>query len=98
MANDRHLENLHDETDVWHRWREENAHVMPDLHEADLRLAILVGAALNETDLRSADLRMAGLSNADLNRAELGAADFSDATCTDGSKCAQGTNGGCNGG
>ena len=63
MVNDGHLKNLHDETDVWNRWREDNAHVMPALHRADL-----------------------------------GAADFSDATCTDGSKCAQGTIGGCNGG
>ena len=79
MANDGHLKILHDETDVWNRWREENAHVMPDLNSAD-------------------DFRNADLNGANLCLVELGAADFSYATWTDGSKCAQGAIGGCNGG
>ncbi len=79
MANNGHLKILHDETDVWNRWREENAHVMSDLNSAD-------------------DFRNAALNGANLRLAELGAADFSYATWTDGSKCAQGVIGGCNGG
>jgi len=83
MANDGHLKILHDETDVWNRWREENAHVMPDLNSADVG-----GANFGNADLNGANLRLA----------ELGGADFSYATWTDGSKCAQGAIGGCNGG
>ena len=79
MANDGHLKILHEEINVWNRWREENAHVMPDLNSAD-------------------DFRNADLNGANLRLAELGAADFSYATSTDGSKCAQGAIGGCNGG
>lgn len=75
MANRKHLEVLEQGVYDWNRWREEHPDLVPDLSEAYLREANLVGFDLRDASLHKAMLLGADLSNADLRRANLTAAD-----------------------
>ncbi|MCP4574844.1 MAG: pentapeptide repeat-containing protein [Deltaproteobacteria bacterium] len=66
-----------------------------DLHYWDLTEANLIGAILGWADLTQAVLSEAVLTWANLFRASLTGADLSNATWTDGSKCAPGSVGRC---
>ena len=56
---------------AWNAWRNEDPDIRPDLGNADLRGANLVG-----TDLRMADLRGARLAGADLRKADVADVDL----------------------
>lgn len=75
MANRKHLGILEQGVYDWNQWREEHPDVIPDLSEAYLREANLVGFDLRDASLHKAMLLGADLSNADLRRANLSGAD-----------------------
>jgi hypothetical protein len=74
VANSKHLEILDRGVYSWNQWREEHPDAIPDLTEAYLREADLVGY-----DLRGAALQGAMLLGADLSNADLRLADFTEA-------------------
>jgi uncharacterized protein YjbI with pentapeptide repeats len=86
MADQEQLSCLRRGVAAWNVWRAKHPDVMPDLSEADLSKADLVGAVLSWTNLSradlsganliEADLRGAALHSADLSRADLGNADL----------------------
>ena len=76
MADEEHLQIIHQGVDVWNEWRKKNPKLIPDLHgaqlvRADLSQAELVGADLSEANLYAANLRQTDLKNAILNGADL---------------------------
>jgi len=79
MANLEHVAKLKEGTQAWNRWRQENADIRPDLHEANLSGADLIGARLHEADLSGADLSRTNLSEANLRQANLSWANLSGA-------------------
>jgi len=69
---------LHGILDKHGKWlRAEAGGSRADLRDADLRDAVLSGAALRDADLSRADLSGAALRDADLSRADLSRADLS---------------------
>ena len=71
-----HLRILNEGYKAWNKWRNENHEIKPDLREANLRKAKLIGMNFSETNLRKANLveanlRKANLINADLREADL---------------------------
>jgi uncharacterized protein YjbI with pentapeptide repeats len=94
MANQEQLNILKQGIEIWNQWREEHAHIQPDLRDVDFRetnlhLADLGGANLSHAnlsrsdlsfaDLSRANLSFANLSRANLNYASLGGADLTQA-------------------
>ena len=79
MANEEHVAILKKGVAAWNAWRHENAHIRPDLFEAELSEANLSEANLIRADLIRADLSRANLSGADLSGADLSRADLSEA-------------------
>src|SRR5258708_3262161 len=71
MANQEHLDLLHQSIDTWNTWRKEHQDIQPDFSEADLSSVDLSYADLHSADLSYADLNHANLSNADLRAAVL---------------------------
>src|SRR5712691_7581284 len=71
MANDQHVAILKQGVAAWNAWREKNPDVRPDLSEAELTGADLVGAKLSGADLAEADLQGAILIGADFSGADL---------------------------
>ena len=71
MANSEHVAKLQEGVEAWNAWREQNPDIRPDLREACLYRADLVGAKLNRVDLRWAKLAEADLRKAELRRANL---------------------------
>ena len=80
MANEEHLKVLKQGVAVWDQWRKQNPEITPDLSEANLRGAHLVGADLIEANLTGADLGGAHLYGAELSRANLSGANLKRAT------------------
>jgi len=76
VANRKHLEILEQGVFEWNRWREERPDIVPDLSEAYLREANLVGFDLRDSSLHAAMMLGADLSNADLRGANLSDADI----------------------
>ncbi len=79
MANTEHLARLKNGVDAWNEWRKENPKVIPNLEQADLRVADLRGANLTKAKLGGANLRVANLEGAYLSEANLTGADLSEA-------------------
>jgi TIR domain/Pentapeptide repeats (8 copies) len=76
MANEEHLRILRHGSDNWNKWRAGNPTIKPDLADAHLSGATLVGFDLFLTDLSGAFLRGANLSDSDLSYASLVEADL----------------------
>jgi uncharacterized protein YjbI with pentapeptide repeats len=76
VANEEHLRILKQGVEVWNQWREDNPDIRPDLFEANLRDAKLIGADLTWADLIGNDLTDADLSWANLGGANLIGADL----------------------
>ncbi|MFH1893992.1 MAG: pentapeptide repeat-containing protein [Candidatus Zixiibacteriota bacterium] len=83
MANEEHLKILNQGVEEWNKWREENPDVVPDLQQAYLYGADLVGANLRGADLWRAKLCLANLKGANLTEAILELADLRDANLTE---------------
>ena len=79
MADQGHLEILNQGIDTWNEWREEEAHVIPNLTEANLPRAYLPRANLIGADLSGANLSGANLTLAPLSMAKLSEANLSKA-------------------
>lgn len=77
MANQQHLDTLHQGVEIWNQWRQDHLDIEPDFSEANLSEANLEGANLSEALLKKTRLRGARLSKADLSRANLEEADLS---------------------
>jgi hypothetical protein len=78
VENEKQVEMLRSDLDVWDRWREQNPEVIPDPSGADLSEANLSRA--NQSDVLSAvNLSEANLSGAKLNGADLRGANLTGA-------------------
>jgi len=77
MANSKHLAKLMGSVSAWNDWRKANREIIPELYQADLEGADLVGADLSAADLDGAKLSEADLSLANLEKAKLSGADLS---------------------
>ena len=66
MANQNHVEKLHEGIEAWN-----HARISSPQFEPDLRYANLINANLSQADLRGADLRESNLSRCDLQEAVL---------------------------
>ena len=64
MANEEHLTRLKHGIEAWNQWRDEYPEIRPDLTEAHLLRADLIGAHLSGADLTDANLSHANLSRA----------------------------------
>lgn len=73
MANEEHLAILRQGVEVWNKWREKHAQIMPDLSACNLR-----GAELCEVNFQQANLINVDLSGANLRQANLGWADLTE--------------------
>jgi uncharacterized protein YjbI with pentapeptide repeats len=71
MANSEHLGILDRGTDIWNKWREQNASIWPDLSDAILKGYSLKEIDFSRTNLNGADLQEADLKGADLSDASL---------------------------
>ena len=76
MAEQYHLDVLHQGIDVWNQWRQEHHSIQPDFSSVDFKGAQLgqvnlAGACLNGADFSGADLRESLLIRADLSEAIL---------------------------
>ena len=76
MANTEHLAILKQGVEAWNRWRDEHPDIRPDLTQAYLRDASLVGVNMQGAVLRSVVLRLAELGGADLSDTDLNDADL----------------------
>ncbi len=81
MADSEHLKRLKQGVTTWNLWRQENANIRPDLHDAvleslDLRGANLAGADLGGANLAKANLEHANLAEADLRGSDLRGTDL----------------------
>ena len=83
MANPEHLEILKQGVEVWNKWREDNPGVQPDLREADLEGANLIGANIEGAILTGAYLSGAIFTGASLIEAILIGADLIEAILTE---------------
>src|SRR5689334_10681713 len=84
MANQEHLDILAKGVEAWNQWRAQDAHLRPDLRDADLTASRLDGGAnLWKALLRNAILKNADLHTANLFRAELTGADLDGANLND---------------
>ena len=93
MANQEHLDILHQGSQAWNRWRYNNPDIHPDLSAANLKgfepimpgfddtEALLGSLSLNlsKVNLRDADLRRAKLSSVNLSHSDLWRARFDNA-------------------
>lgn len=77
MAHLEHLDLLTAGIRVWNRWRQQNAHIRPNLRAADLKGVDLAGFNLQQTYLSGADLSRAYLFEANLNETNLQGANLS---------------------
>jgi hypothetical protein len=77
MANEKHLAILKNGVVAWNEWREQHPGVRPDLSDAQLLKADLIGANLSVADLLGADLLGADLRAANLGGANLSGANLS---------------------
>lgn len=84
MASSEQLEILKQGAEIWNEWRTDNPHIKPDLRQADLRHAKLIGINLSNADLWEAQLYKAILDNADLRRADLRRAHLGGASLKNG--------------
>jgi uncharacterized protein YjbI with pentapeptide repeats len=78
MANQEHLDLLKQGVDVWNQWRKEHLDIRPNLSNADLRNASLVGVDLSRADLRYINLFRANLGKAHLIATSLSGANLSE--------------------
>src|SRR6266566_3053064 len=81
MAEQYHLDVLHQGRDVWNQWRQEQHAIQPDFSSVDftgaqLGRVNLAGARLNGADFSGADLRESLLVRADLSEAILSRANL----------------------
>ena len=81
MAEQYHLDVLHQGIDVWNQWRQEHHSIQPDFSSVDFKGAQLsrvnlAGARLNGADFRESLLIRADLSEAILSKANLVRADL----------------------
>jgi len=74
MAEQYHLDVLHQGIDVWNQWRQEHHSIQPDFSSVDFK-----GAQLGRVSLAGAHLNGADFSGADLSDADLSGIDFSKA-------------------
>jgi uncharacterized protein YjbI with pentapeptide repeats len=91
MADSQQLALIRQGAATWNQWREANRLPIPDLNEAYLTRANLIGADLSEAnlaraefnraDLSGANLILARLANARLGRADLSLAKLDGTTC-----------------
>ena len=87
MAEQYHLDVLHQGRDVWNQWRQEHQSIQPDfsgvnfkgahLGRVNLAGALLNGADFSGVDFSDADLRGIDFSKANIHGARLGKAYFS---------------------
>lgn len=77
MAHPEHLDLLTAGIRVWNRWRQQNAHIRPNLRAADLKGVDLAGFNLRQTYLSGADLSRAYLFEANLRETNLQGANLS---------------------
>src|SRR6266567_4364640 len=82
MAEQYHLDLLHQGIDVWNQWRQDHHSIQPDFSGVDfkgaqLRRVNLAGARLNGADFSGADISESLLIRADLSEAILSQAYFS---------------------
>src|SRR6266702_166025 len=82
MAEQYHLDVLHQGRDVWNQWRQEHHAIQPDFSGEDFKGAHLSRANLVRADLQRANLTAAILSDANLSDAILSNAVLSDADLT----------------
>jgi uncharacterized protein YjbI with pentapeptide repeats len=71
MADERHIDLLHQGAVAWNAWRQGQPRTTPDLSGAPLRGLDLSGVDLSDADLSDADLRGTVLRGARLVRAHL---------------------------
>src|SRR5215472_6964280 len=83
MASKQHIALLRSGVKAWNAWRDENRHIRPDLHQADLSQANLSGADLNDASLSEANLSGANLSEAHLSDANLEKANLREANLSE---------------
>jgi hypothetical protein len=76
MADKKHLKILKRGVAVWNQWHQGDYKTIPDLYNADLHKANLIGAHLGGAILYKADLSKAKLMGASLCRADLSSADL----------------------
>ncbi|HZO75773.1 MAG TPA: pentapeptide repeat-containing protein [Ktedonobacteraceae bacterium] len=79
MANQEHLEWLHQGREAWMTWKWAHPDIQPDLSGANLRDIDLRGINFIKTNLSGADLYGNLLTNADLARANLSEANLEEA-------------------
>ena len=84
MADQKHLDILKQDADVWNDWREEEFYIRPQLRDVDFREIDLTQISLWQADLSGANLSGKDLSgrdlmDVDLTGANLTGADFSNA-------------------
>lgn len=97
VPNQRHLNVLNRGVKAWHRWREKNYTILPnlagakpkeqyldeiDFHNADLRGINFRGKSLRSANFQGADLREADLTEADLSNGNLKGVDLRKAHLT----------------
>lgn len=87
MANQEHVDKLHEGVKAWNQWREANPKIIPDLREMIFAEASLDGVNFRETNLCKADLGNTSLQQAHLGGAHLEEANLWGANC-DGALCA----------
>ena len=74
MAEQYHLDVLHQGIDVWNQWRQEHHSIQPDFSGVDFK-----GAQLRRVNLAGARLNGANFSGVDFSDADLSGIDFSKA-------------------
>ena len=79
MANIEHEAILKKGSEAWHRWREDNPTVKPDLRGIDLHGKCLIGMQFGSANLSGADLSRADMTGADLFNANLVGANLENA-------------------
>jgi len=79
MSDREHLRHLTDGVEAWNAWRRTHPGVRPDLSGSHIRILRLAGADLHEADMRKALLPGADLTGADLHGADLSGADLMEA-------------------
>jgi uncharacterized protein YjbI with pentapeptide repeats len=80
MANQEHLDKLHEGVDAWNHWRHDHPAITPDLSGAELTAVDLQRADLTSADLRDASLLRANLKDARLDGANLRDANLAEAS------------------